>query len=55
MINALRTAEQKKALQEVIHEEVQEAPKEVKYGPAKMCPKCGKVKAYHFHVRSCKG
>lgn len=24
-------------------------------GPQRMCPKCGKVKAYHFHVKNCSG
>ena len=23
--------------------------------PAKLCPKCGKKKAYFFHVKSCRG
>ncbi len=38
----------------VITHKIEPASKPVR-GPQKMCPKCGKVKAYHFHVVKCKG
>jgi DNA-directed RNA polymerase subunit M/transcription elongation factor TFIIS len=54
-----RTQEAKTALlkpQEIKNEEkVEDAPQKGPVLGHKLCPKCGKAKAYYFHVRSCKG